>query len=185
MTTAYVAPGLARMNYGPRITEKQSPSSQAGGLRRMLTVPFTYDALPAALNSGNDAVNQYMPAGSIVTGCWLTIQTSFAGGTSYTVGFQTAAGVAIDVDGLIEVGPGAVANLVTTNIIAGRGAMVVEGPDAAGTAHIDGDGVYVKGATGPVTSVNAYPLVTAAGTFTAGAATLYIEYLAVGNGSIV
>ena len=149
---------------------------------RWLKVPFAFNQLPGVANAtaGADACNQYVPAGCMVRTCYLVTTTDFAGGTSYTVGFEQSDGTDIDADGLVLAAQAAVANLVTTNVIAGRGAMVVEGPDTAGTAHIDGDGVYVKGATGPITSVNAYPVVVASGTFTAGAGYLLIEYMQVG-----
>lgn len=177
MTISYAGPGNARNNYGPREVARKEAGSLAAGLRRILKVPFAFDNLPARANAGADAVAQYVPAGCPIVGTWVRITTNFAGGTDYQFGLEQADGTDVDTDGLVTAAQGAVANLVTTNVIAGRGAMVVEGPDAAGTAHIDADGVYVKGATGPVTSVNAFPLMTANGTFTAGAGEWYIEYL--------
>ncbi len=178
MTIEYVSPGGARQNFGPREVAKKEPGLYAGdGPTRWMKVPFSFDQLPSAGNAGADAVSQYIPAGCPVLSCVLKVTTNFAGGTSYAVGLEQAAGTDIDTDGLITDAQAPVANLVTTNMIAGRGAMIMEGPDAAGTAHIDADGVYVIGATGPVSSVNAYPVITATGTFTAGAGYLLIEYL--------
>lgn len=177
MTISYAGPGGARNNYGPREVARKEGGILAAGLRRTLVIPFAFDNLPTAANAGADAVAQFVPAGCPIVATWVRITTNFAGGTDYQFGFEQANGTDIDTDGAITAAVGVVANLVTTNVIAGRGAMVVEGPDAAGTAHIDGDGVYVKGATGPVSSVNAYPLMTANGTFTAGAGVWYVEYI--------
>ncbi len=177
MTVAYDGAGGARTNYGPREVAKREGGLLADGLKRCLVIPFAFDNLPSALNAGADAVAQFVPAGCPIVRATVKITTNFAGGTDYQFGLEQANGTDIDTDGLITAAVGVVANLVTTNVIFGRGAMIAEGPDAAGTAHIDADGVYVKGATGPVTSVNAYPLLTANGTFTAGAGVLYVEYL--------
>ena len=177
MPISYAGPGGARNNYGPREVAKKEAGLLADGLRRTLVVPFSFDNLPTAANAGADAVAQFVPAGCPVVAVALKVTQTFLGGTDYQFGLEQANGTDIDTDGLITAAVGVVANLVTTNVIFGRGAMVTEGPDAAGTAHIDADGVYVKGATGPVSSVNAYPLVTANGTFTAGAGVLYITYL--------
>lgn len=182
MTIAYSGPGNARTNYGPRLLAQKEASVQPIGASRWLKVPYTYANLPgsASATTGADACNQFIPAGSIIRACYLFTTVNFSGGTEYTYGLEQSDGTDIDVDGLVTAAQAPVANLVTTNVIAGRGAMIVEGPDAAGTAHIDSDGVYVKGATGPVTSVNAYPVIVANGTFTAGEGYMLIEYVHVG-----
>lgn len=177
MTIVYTGAGGARNNLGPRELALKEPGVFGHPFLRTLKIPFDFANLPSAANAGADAVSQYVPAGCPVVSSYLRVTTDFAGGTDYQFGLEQAAGTDIDTDGLITAAQAPVANLITTNVIFGRGAMICEGPDAAGTAHIDGDGVYVKGTSGPVSSVNAYPVVTANGTFTAGAGTWYITYL--------
>lgn len=170
--------GGARTHYGPRdVAQKEAGRVVHHGIARQLIVDFDYNNLPSTLNAGADAVNAYVPAGSFITRCYLYCKVAGAGGTSYTVGLEQADGTDIDADGLITAAQGAVANLAQGNVIAGRGAMVLEAPNADGTAHIDADGVYVDGATGPVTSVDGYIVVVANGSFTAGSYRLFVEYI--------
>lgn len=180
MAVEYGAGG-ARTHYGPRDVALKEPGLLADGLKRVLVVPFSWDNLPSAANSGADAVSQYIPAGCPIIGAHLRVVTAFSGGTGtgLLIGTEQAAGTDIDANGLFLDAQVVSANLVATNYIAGRGAQVIESPDAAGTAHGDADGVYVIGTTGPVSSVNAYPVITAVtGPYAAGEAVLYIEYLA-------
>lgn len=180
MTISYAGPGGARNNYGPREVARKEAGILAEGIRKTLVVPIAFDNLPSAANSGNDAVAQFIPAGCPVIRSFLKPITAFTGGTGtgLQIGLEQANGTDIDADGLFLDAQVVSANLVATNFIAGRGACNLEAPDAAATAHGDADGVYVRGATGPVPSVNAYPVVTAVtGPYTAGAAVLYIEYL--------
>ncbi len=180
MPVAYDGAGGARTNYGPREVAKREAGLLADGLLRCLVVPFAFDQLPSALNAGADAVAQFVPAGCPIVRTVLKITTAFTGGTGtgLQIGTEQAAGTDIVASGLFLDAQVVTANIVATNVILGRGTQVVESPDAAGTAHVDADGVYVKGATGPVTSVNAYPLITAVtGPYAAGAGVLYVEYL--------
>lgn len=180
MTISYAGPGGARNNYGPREVAKKEGGLLADGLARTLVVPFSWDNLPSAANAGADAVAQSIPAGCPILRTVLKITTAFTGGTGtgLLIGTEQADGTDIDANGLFLDAQVVSANLVATNVILGRGAQVVESPDAAGTAHVDADGVYVKGATGPVSSVAQFPVITAVtGPYAAGAGVLYITYL--------
>jgi hypothetical protein len=181
MAVEYTGAGAVRKNYGPILspTTKPSPEGQKEstfGNRVEVQYDFTYDNLPTS--NASDAVFHTFPAGAIFESVVWNTQVDFAGGTDYTVGLVTPAGVAVDVDGFITAAQGAVANLVTTTpVICGRGACVVEAPDAAGTAHVDGDGLYAAGSTGPIPSVASQLKVTANGTFTAGRARIWVRYI--------
>lgn len=166
----------ATRSFGEREAEKKrgAPRATFGSVKEAV-YKFDYANLPVA--SSTDQAVHVIPAYAHFIDCKLIVTTTWVGGTSLTVGTEQADGTDIDVDGLILAGPGATANLVAGYVVAGRGAQVVEGPDAAGTAHIDGDGVYAAGATGPISSVAQYIVVTAVGTFTAGAATLVVRYI--------
>lgn len=177
MAIAYGVGG-ARTQYGPRdVAKKEAARTVSFGIARQIVVDFDFANLPSTLNAGADAVNAYVPAGSFITRCYLYCKTAGAGGTSYTVGLEQADGTDIDADGLITAAQGAVANLAQGNVIAGRGALVLESPNADGTSHGDADGVYADSATGPVTSVDGYIVVVPSGTFTAGSYRLFVEYV--------
>lgn len=185
MAVEYTGAGSVRHNYGPIQSPATKPdpaavTEQTYGNTNELEIRFTYDNLPAySASAVNDAVKQALPAYAAITDCFLVIEETFAGGTSLEVGTALAAspGTAVDADGLIPAAVGVTANLVAGNVIAGRGVQVLEAPDAAGTAHGDGDGVYTTGATGPICSAASIITVVAVGTFTAGRARLVVKYL--------
>ncbi|MCK9382895.1 MAG: hypothetical protein M0P95_17770 [Sulfuritalea sp.] len=166
----------ATTNLGPRLAEKQNGSQvNSFGREVELVYDFDYNTLPTA--SSDNAAVPVIPAYAAITGCDLQVIATFVGGTSLEVGTLTPAAIAVDVDGLIPAAVGVTANLVLGNYVFGRGVQIVEAPDAAGTAHGDGDGVYVAGANGPVASVASQVSVVAVGTFTAGRARLRVRYL--------
>jgi hypothetical protein len=176
MAVEYTGAGGVRKNYGPILSPatKPDPAGQKESTYGNI-VEVQYDNLPTS--SAVDAVIHTFPAGACFIGAHLFVKETFLGGTAYDIGLVTTAGVAVDVDGLITPAQTAVANLVANYVLAGRGACVVEGPDAAGTAHIDGDGVYVAAATGPIPSVASQLKITADGTFTAGRGRLVVRYI--------
>lgn len=111
----------------------------------------------AAAPAANDA---FIPAGSYITGAHLVVTTAFTSGGSaaLNVGLYTAAGVAIDADGIDATI--AVADLAANKAVACNGALV------GGTATVGTADAYVS-----------WDYDTAA--FTAGAAKLVIEYIEV------
>ena len=111
----------------------------------------------AAAPAANDA---FIPAGSYITGAHLVVTTAFTSGGSaaLNVGLYTAAGVAIDADGIDATV--AVADLAANKAVACDGALV------GGTATVGTADAYVS-----------WDYDTAA--FTAGAAKLVIEYIEV------
>ena len=184
MGVEYTGAGGVRQFYGPRLSPSTNPSpsgqkeSTYGNVRE-LEYNFTYDDLPAySAASVNDAVKNLIPAGAAIVDCWVRVITTFAGGTSLEFGtVKVSDGTAVDADGLIPAAVGVTANLVAGNLIAGRGAQVIEAPDAAGTAHNDADGVYLQAATGPICTVDSLLSVVAVGTFTAGKARVLLRYV--------
>ena len=138
-------------------------TSNAGPYGYMI-VDINYDDLPTfTTDLNNDGTNNgfsdqdaYIPTGSIITKATFIVETAFAGGTHYDVGLYDKAGSAIDLDGIED-------DLLLAEL-------------AANEAH-HANGALV-GATVLVTS-DAYLVVAATGTFTAGKAKLVIEYLQV------
>lgn len=149
------ASGIGRTKAGNIMTD---------GAVKEVIVDLTYDNLPtfdADLNN-DGTLNGFsggavkLPSGSYVKSATLIVGTAFAGGTSYVLGTYNAAGTVIDADGL-----GTAAELPLANI------------DAAGDS-IECSGAHVAGVT---LSADAYLVMAATGTFTAGTAKLVIEYI--------
>lgn len=138
--------------FGP---SDSSPLKKPGRLsyeqEKTLRIDFDYANLPAV--DANDVGILTIPAYAKIVSAELQVTTAFAGGTSYDIGLTQPDGTAIDADGLF-------AALATASINAkgkwalGAGALV---------------GASIGAAAGQVTAA-------ATGTYTAGAATLFVKY---------
>ena len=184
MAVEYTGSGAVRKNYGPILSPSTKPDPAAAvestsGNFKEVEIRFDYTNLPAvSAASAADAVKNALPAYAAITQAFLVVEQTWVGGTSLEVGtVKQSDGTAVDADGIIPAAVGVTANLVTGYVIAGRGVQVLEAPDAAGTAHVDGDGVYAAAATGPICTVASLLSVVAVGTFTAGRARLVVRYL--------
>jgi len=148
------------VHYGPRVTTgKYGRYGNDTGLTKTAEWTFDYDDLPVA---GEDTMGVSIPAYAKITSARLEVLTAFAGGTTYNIGLYTAAGVAIDADGIDAA--------VALAVMDARGDVVVCDGALVG-------GVLSVGATaGKLT-------VAATGTYTAGKARLVVEYVVekVGN----
>jgi len=135
-------------HYGPRDTDasKGGQAKSTGQIKRA-EWQFAYDDLPTY---GSTNIQFAIPANAtIVSSKWIT-GTAWAGGTSLNVGLYQGDGTVIDADGL--------------------DAAIT--PTTAG-AVIDGNGALV----GATIGANAGELTVAAtGTYTAGTATVIVEY---------
>ena len=135
-------------HYGPRDTDasKGGQAKSTGQIKRA-EWQFAYDDLPTY---GATNIQFAIPANAtIVSSKWIT-GTAWAGGTSLNVGLYQGNGTVIDADGL--------------------DAAIT--PTTAG-AVIDGNGALVGASIG----ANAGELTVAAtGTYTAGTATVIVEY---------
>lgn len=124
-----------------------------GGVKSASTV-FTFrDAMVAAAN-----VNVPVPAGSHIISVTLQVESAFLGGTSLTVGDGSSA------TGFIDATQGAVANLTAGALLTGTGAYSKGGTDTTAQEFK----LYASADTIDV---------TANGTFTAGKATLTVNYV--------
>lgn len=117
-------------------------------------VKYRLDATDLIAAGGTDR-DPYIPAGAHITRAVLVVTTAFAGGTSLTIGLAQKGGSVIDADGIDA---------------------AVAAADLAANKVVQCDGALV-GAVATVGANNAYVYTTASGTFTAGAATLYIWYV--------
>jgi hypothetical protein len=124
---------------------------------------LVYDITSAAAIPASPAApapnDPYIPAGSFITSAYLVVTTAFAGASAVlNVGLQTAAGVAIDADGIDAA--------VATADLAANKAVVADGDLVGGTATVGAADAYLS-----------IDYDTAA--FTAGAAKLVVEYITI------
>lgn len=124
------------------------------------TTWFPADLNNNGTNDGFTDEEMFIPQGSAVLSVRGIGKEVAVGGTSFSVGTYTKAGVAIDDDGLVTATNGAIANLGTVGeFIIGTGALVAS---ATGTVGLTAD---------------SYLAVLTSGTFTAGKLTLIIDYV--------
>jgi hypothetical protein len=143
-------------SYGVRSTTGQygsQESTKMGAIKSAMWT-FAHNTLPTA----NTSKLQYViPANATIVSARLIVDTAFTGGTSYTVGLQTAAGTAIDDDGLLTAAQLTVASnhLTEGKVIVGSGALV---------------GTTIGSTAGEL-------VVIASGTFTGGTGRIIVEYI--------
>lgn len=150
------------VRFGTEKAEVNKTGSTAENAHKTLVHKFTYadvaDTDTAAVGP-NDA---FIPAGSVITRAALYVTTAFVGATAVLdVGLKVAAGTNTDDDGILSTGIATI--------------------DAVGDVVI-GDGALVLQETGDLTAVrftaDQYVMTTYdTAAFTAGEATLVIEYL--------
>jgi len=165
----------ARQDYLPRVTEDSLIrelvadiyySTDGLAVSGLLAPNFDKDAGGGATpDSFSDRV-AYIPAGAVVLTANLLVKTTFAGGTSFTIGTARQDGTAIDADGFFTGTECAVAG---NKLDAGK-SIVAAGVDVMQTSGTF-DGSCVS------TTYDGYVTVTPTGTFTAGKARLVIRYL--------
>jgi hypothetical protein len=152
------ADGLLVLTNGDQGVPKNLGQAVAGETKTLVFNLEDAALLPAspAAPAANDA---FIPAGAYITNAYTIVKTAFTGTNAVlNIGLQTAAGVAIDADGIDAAV--AVAALGANKAVANDGALV--------------------GGTATVGAANAYLSIdydTAA--FTAGAAKIVIEYIVV------
>ncbi len=143
----------AATHYGIREIEDKLPSKYAGSQgKQVQAITFSFDDLPVA---GLDEAILRLPANSRIIAATLRVHTAFAGGTSYNIGLKQADGTVIDVDGI-------------------DAAVALTAIDAVGETVVC-DGALVNNTAGIGTAAGVVEI-AATGTFTAGKATLEVEY---------
>lgn len=143
----------AATDYGAREIEAKLPSKHAGSQsRQVLNVTFSFDDLPVA---GLDQAILRIPANAHISRATLRVHTAFAGGTSYNIGLEEEDGTTIDADGI-------------------DAAIALTAIDAVGETVLC-DGALVANTAGIGTAAGQV-VIAATGTFTAGKASLEIEY---------
>jgi hypothetical protein len=148
-----VAKRRAATYYGRRLHERQALAVYSGeDGKTVYETTFNFQQL-ADFTTGDKLYN-FLPAGHKVLSAQLIILTPWVGGTSLTVGtYNVTTGAVVSANSLVTATEAAVANLVANKFINGAGALV------------GGDGL----------AANYNIKAVAAGTFTAGEATLRIE----------
>lgn len=143
----------ASTHYGRMLEEGTAASEHNVSQDRFVqTLTFSYDNLPT---ESVDELYQRIPAGARVLSAKLAVTEAFLGGTSLAVGLTQPSGSVLDPDGLITDANAPLANLAAGDFVDGTGALV-------GAADgLSADGVITVAATG---------------SFTAGEATITVEY---------
>ncbi len=145
--------------YGP---QDVSVVGTTAATKFSMVIDWQFDNLPsftADLNNngtlnGFSGADAKIPAGAFITNAYIVVTTAFAGGTSYNIGTYNEAGSVLDADGIDAA--------VATAALAANKAVVCNGDSVAG---VDTE------------AVDSFVVIAATGTYTAGAAKLYIEYV--------
>lgn len=139
------------VGFGPRDTRNiEAGSIEVKGQVRQLEQDIYWNVA----NTGASARKAVIPAGAIIKSATLITNEAFAGGTSLSVGTIKADGTGAAATALVTATEGAIANLTAGNVVAGAGALV-----------------------GKATANPVQVTYTLTGTFSAGKATLLIEYI--------
>lgn len=151
------ADGLQVLMHGEQGNVKDNGST-VESMTQTLVVKITGTSVPstAATPEANDA---FIPAGSYIKNAWLVVDEAFTSGgaATLTLGTYTAAGAAIDADGID-------AAIALTVIDAAGDVVANDGAQVGGLVTVGAANAYVEAIYG-----------TAA--FTAGSAKLYVEYI--------
>lgn len=153
--TTWSNPDNLVVGFGPNFPERiqAAVTTQKGTDTKVAKLHVTF-----ASTFGSTGAKITIPAGSDVKNVYLKVNTNFAGGTSLAFGDTNTSG------GWISAAQGAVANLVTTN------------------SPIQAGGTYAIATGSSAAAPKPYPaaldlFLTAVGTFTAGDADIYVEYV--------
>ena len=159
---AQPAPGYAFTNYGPQFLDAQSSvASTLKGARKELELTFCFDTLPTARN---DSVIVPLPANAYINSGVLRVIELFAGGTSYDIGLSQPDGTVISANGIED-------DLLLAEI------------DAVGeTVNLGG---ALVGGTVDIGANQGQVVITPTGTFTAGKASLFLEYTVLADRSFL
>lgn len=147
------------VGFGPRDVEKNSGAVLATDDGNVRKVVFRIDATKLGAASAKELANApLIPAGSNVKSVRIVVHSAFTGGTSVSMAGYTAADAADAATGFLNA-------VVTATLVSGYDATLTS-PGAGGA------GSYV----GTVLATSVKPVPTASGTYTAGDATITIEY---------
>lgn len=152
------ADGLTVLMHGEQ-GEVKAQGLTAAPMKKYLVLDIA-DATAIPSSAAAPAANDpFIPSGSLITGAWVIVETAFTSGgaATLTIGTQTAAGAAVDADGIDAV--------VALAALAANKGVVCDGAQVAGTALVTSD-AYLSFIYG-----------TAA--YTAGAAKVVVEYIEV------
>lgn len=180
MGTRYTNSDGLVQHYGTRRTENEIARKSTNSVRETLVIPFTYDNLPGydADASGGSTADSFsgqigfIPANSIITSVYLVSTTAWTGTATVDIGLEEQDGTVIDADCFYDgidvdaaTGLDTVGNVLQPN---GNGPAL----NTSGTVDIDFNNAVAGNVDMYVRVINAD-----AGTLTAGAATLIVEYI--------
>jgi len=157
-----------KMHYGNRtdIGNTNIAKHTEDSIIRELVVDWEYNNLPAfdqdaGGGSTNDSFSSavaFIPAGAHIVSANTYIKTAFAGGTTYDMGLYQRGGTVIDADGI-------------------DAAVAVAAMDADGDMVVNDGAMVAPTAGANTTAYDAYFVVAATGTYTAGKARTVIRFV--------
>jgi len=151
------------VRFGKENAEVVNQGTTAANVKKSLVHKFDYTDIADTDTTAPDPLLPVIPAGSVIVSATLYVTTAFVGATgTLDIGLKTADGTNTDDDGI-------------------DAAIAVTALDAVGDV-IQCDGAYVMDQTGNLTGIrltaDQYIMTTYdTAAFTAGAATLVVEYL--------
>lgn len=112
-------------HYGPRTTNQKFGGQGDAKLVKLAVWDFDYNDLPTF---GSNNLQHVIPAGATIVSAELIVDTAFTSTSTTTdldIGLYTAAGVAIDADGLIAAAQATQTAIGTEgNLVTGAGALI-------------------------------------------------------------
>lgn len=155
---AYVTVNGVTNLYGPPTETEYNAVEHTFGQESKIKYHFTYDDLPTYQSNFVFPI----PENAVLTEASFQVITAFAGGTSYDIGLETGDGTDIDADGLWDA-------LVLADINAADEFSLSSGHGGTNSGALLNNGSLI--------TADAYLLVAATGTFTAGEAEVVITYI--------
>lgn len=157
MSNTYEVINGVTNHFGRRTVDEKHPVTvPSAGRIRELVVPLNYTQPLDGTTTSKQALNQFIPAYSMIVGCKIFIEEAYLTGTALEIGTYLAAGTAIDANGLFNTTELAVANLTANTWIVGAAGAQIGASVGAADAYI---GVVESGSA-----------------FTAGQGKLIVEY---------
>ena len=126
------------------------------------TTSYTTDLANGGVTTGFTEHDPHMPAGSVVTAVRVVVTTAAAGGTSITIGGYEQNGTILSANAYMTTSVGTTANLAVGNLLTGDGTYNTVSSNVVQTLS---------------TTHNIWPAIVTAGTFTAGAGFIIIDYV--------
>jgi hypothetical protein len=149
-------------HYGPRtVNENYGAILNAGGRRKQLIQTITNSVFPVLPATDAGGLNAFIPAGCTIVEAYFKVDTAFTGSSGvFDIGLELQDGTEVDDDGLYD------------------GLLLADIDSSLGVTLLSSQATVVGASLGAQTTANTYLKVAiASGAFTAGAATITVDYI--------